>query len=260
MDLQLSGQTVLITGASKGIGAAIATAFAREGCRLRLAARGKPELESLATKLRDTHATDVEVYPSDLSTSEGVASLAASCEDVDILINNAGAIGRGDLTQVDSETWRNAWNLKVFGYIDLTRLIYGQMKMRRRGVIINIVGMAAERPDYFYIVGTSGNAALHMFTQSLGGESLRHGVRVVGVNPGPVDSHKYQRGLESRAEQQYGDKSKTQEILDEMPSGRPGRAEEIADAVLFLSSPRASYISGASLRIDGGLFARAPRA
>jgi NAD(P)-dependent dehydrogenase (short-subunit alcohol dehydrogenase family) len=251
---------VLITGASKGIGAAIAKAFAQEGCTLHLAARGKAELEALAHELGTAHNVDIAIYPVDLSTSDGVRMLAEACGDADILVNNAGAVGRGALGEVDEATWRQAWDLKVFGYINLSRLIFQHMCERRDGVIINIVGMAAERPDFYYIVGSSGNAALNMFTQSLGGESMRFGVRVVAVNPGPIDSAKYRRGTEWRAERQYGDKAKTQLILDEMPSGRPGRADEVADAVIFLASSRASYISGASLRIDGGLFARPPRA
>ena len=112
------------------------------------------------------------------SASAGVKTVAAACGDIDILVNSAGAIPRGTLLEIDEERWRKAWDLKLFGAINLTREIYGPMCKRGRGVIINIAGIAGERPDANYIAGSCANAALIMFSRSLGGDSIRHGVRV----------------------------------------------------------------------------------
>ena len=128
------------------------------------------------------------VYRRDLSLTPEVESLGKACQDVDILVNNAGDIPTGTLATIDTATWRKAWDLKVFGYVDLTRIIYPRMCARRSGVIINIVGAAFKRPNPHYIAGCMANIALDMFTQCLGGESMRSGVRVVAVHPGPTTS------------------------------------------------------------------------
>ena len=141
------------------------------------------------------HGVKVTTHVFDLSKLENVKRLADAAGDCDILINNAGAIPRGSLDDVTPEAWRHGWDLKVFGYIDLTRYILPRMKARKSGVIINIIGMAGERPEPDYIATSCGNAALMMFTQCLGGECMRDGVRIVGVNPGPImsDRHKGRR-------------------------------------------------------------------
>src|SRR5215468_6491879 len=151
MDLHLRGKRVLITGASKGIGAAAAEAFAEEGCHLRLAARSGEALKALADRLRSQHQIDATTHVTDLRKGEDIARLAKDASDIDILVNNAGDIPGGSLAKVDEVTWRHAWQLKVFGYIDLTRLVYAQMKARGGGVIINDIGAAGERFDADYI-------------------------------------------------------------------------------------------------------------
>src|SRR5690349_14893357 len=156
MDLHLRGKRVLITGASKGIGAAAAEAFAEEGAHLHLAARSEEALNALAQRLRSAHQIDCKVHAVDLRKAEDVARLAREASDIDVLVNNAGDIPGGSLAKVDDATWRHAWQLKVFGYIDLTRLVYAQMKARGGGVIINDIGAAGERFDADYIAGSAG--------------------------------------------------------------------------------------------------------
>ncbi|HET7254476.1 MAG TPA: short-chain dehydrogenase/reductase, partial [Xanthobacteraceae bacterium] len=190
MDLNLTGRTALITGASKGIGLAIAHALAAEGCHVHLAARTAAELDKAAEDIRARHNVKASSHPADLTDSAQVKALAADCKHVDILVNSAGGIPRGTLLDIDEERWRRAWDLKVFGCINLTREIYRPMCERGSGVIINIVGLSGDRPDAYYIAGSSANAALIMFSRSLGGDSIRHGVRVVAVNPGPVETEK----------------------------------------------------------------------
>lgn len=258
MDLNLKGRSVLITGGSRGIGAAIARVLAEEGCNLHLAARNTELLKSYAQELQSKFKVAVETYPADLSLTAEVEALAKKCADVDILVNNAGGIPRGYIEDIDGETWRKAWDLKVFGFIDLTRRIFPRMCARGSGVIVNVIGMAGERPDPRYIAGATGNAALNMFTLCLGGESVRHGVRVCAVNPGPIMSDRFREGMEKRAATRFGDQNRWPELLVDFPVGRAGNPEEVAYSVAFLASDRASYISGEALRIDAGLRVRAP--
>jgi NAD(P)-dependent dehydrogenase (short-subunit alcohol dehydrogenase family) len=176
---------------------------------------------------------------------------------VDILVNSAGAIPRGTLLEVDEASWRKAWDLKVFGTINLTREIYRAMCERGKGVIVNIVGLAADRPDAHYIAGSCGNAALAMFSRSLGGDSIRYGVRVVAVNPGPVETEKHIADTERLALERFGDKSRWRDVMSGLPMRRAATTEEVSSMVAFLASDKASYISGSVVTIDGGLLADA---
>src|SRR5579872_4316465 len=173
MDIDLKGKTVLITGASKGIGLVIAETMAREGCNLHLAARDEAAMQELAARLAHEHGVTVIVHRSDLGCTEDVEALGRACADVDILVNNAGDIPPGTLEEIDSTAWRMAWDVKVYGYVDLARIIYPRMCARKDGVIINIAGSAARLPNHRYIAGCMANIALNMFTQCLGGESMR---------------------------------------------------------------------------------------
>ena len=213
----------------------------------------KPRCTDLAARLTRDHGVAVTVHRSDLGNTGDVEALGKACADVDILVNNAGDIPPGTLDQIDSETWRKAWDVKVYGYVDLTRVIYPRMCARKRGVIINIVGAAARMPNHRYIAGCCGNIALNMFTQCLGGESMRHGVRVVAINPGPTVPGRHLPHVMARAKRLFGDENRWPELHAKFPSGRAGKASEIAEAVVFLASDQASFISGASIKIDGGL-------
>ena len=255
MDLNLKEKSVLITGASRGIGCAIAEAMAAEGCNLHLAARDEARLVALAKRLTKAHGVNVEVYRRDLSLTPEVESLGKACEDVDILVNNAGDIPTGTLATIDAATWRKSWDLKVFGYVDLTRIIYPRMCARRNGVIINIVGAAFKRPNPHYIAGCMANIALDMFTQCLGGESMRSGVRVVAIHPGPTTSDRHLAHVKERAQRELGDANRWQELHAKMPGGRAATVKEVAETVAFLASDRSSFISGGSVIIDGGLMA-----
>ncbi len=258
MDLNLKDRNVLITGASRGIGEAVAKTMAKEGCNLILTATNTEKLGQLAGDLKSAHGIAVETHGFDLSRHENIKALADVAGHCDILVNNAGAVPRGSLYEVTPEAWRHGWDLKVFGYIDLTRYILPRMTDRKSGVIINIIGMAGERPEPKYIATCCGNAALMMFTQCIGGESMRDGVRVIGVNPGPIMSDRHRRGAERVAERELGSKDRWPELYKRFPIGRPGRVDEVADVVAFLASDRASYISGEIIRVDAGLKVRDP--
>ncbi|KAA0078551.1 SDR family oxidoreductase [Tardiphaga sp. P9-11] len=252
MDLHLRGKRVLITGASKGIGAAAAEAFAEEGCDLRLAARNVEQMQALADRLRSSHQIDVAVHGVDLRKPEDLASLAAAASDIDILVNNAGDIPGGSLDKIDEPTWRHAWDLKVFGFINLTRLVYAQMKARGHGVIVNDIGAAGEKFDANYICGSAGNAALLAFTRALGGKSLKDNIRVVGINPGPVETERHVTLMKTRAKTQLGDENRFRELQQGLPLGRAAKPREIADMMTFLASDRAGYTTGVIYTVDGG--------
>ncbi len=258
MDLNLRGQSVLVTGGSRGIGRAIAELMAEEGCTVHVAARDGGLLRQVCDEITAKHGVAAYPHAYDLSKADQVEKLGAACIDVDILVNNAGGIPRGPLSDIDGATWRAAWDLKVFGFIDLTRIILQRMCERGRGNIVNVVGMAGERPDWKYIAGCTANAALNSFSLALGGESVRHGVRVNCVNPGPIMSDRFKEGILQRARRTLGDETRWPELLQDLPIKRAGTVQEVAAAVAFLASERASYISGAALRIDAGLKHRSP--
>ena len=140
MDLNLRGRRALITGASEGIGRAVAEALAEESVDLVLSARNEARLAELAEQLAASYGIQAAVHAADLSDSGAQAALVEAAGEIDILVNNAGAIPGGTITAVDEATWRAAWDLKVFGYINLMRAIYPNMVARGNGVIINIIG------------------------------------------------------------------------------------------------------------------------
>src|SRR6478752_150048 len=186
MDLKLGGKTALVTGGSKGIGRAAAEILAGEGCNVIIVSRSGDALAAAKSAIARKSNVRVDTVAADLSDSAKVNELARDYADIDILVNNAGAIPGGSLLNVDEATWRKAWNLKVFGYVNMCRRFYALMKQRGQGVIVNVVGNAADTHDPEYICGVAGNAALTAFSQSLGCVSAKDGIRVIALSPGPV--------------------------------------------------------------------------
>ena len=237
MELNLKGKRALVTGASKGIGRACVQVLESEGCTVLGASRSITGPNTKALDIAERGAPE---------------ALADWAGDLDILVNNAGAIPGGDLLKVDEATWRKAWDLKVFGYINLTRLVYARMKARGHGVIVNIIGGAGEKMNAAYIAGSTGNAGLMAFTRALGGASHADGIRVVGINPGPVKTDRLLSLYRQMAETQLGDTNRYEELFKGMSFGRPGKPEEIAWMAAFLASERSGYTSGTIVTIDGG--------
>ena len=252
MDLNLAGRTALVTGSSKGIGLAVAKRFASEGCHVIMVSRTKEQLEAAADGIRKAHQVNVRTLALDLSDQAQRDQLVAACPDIDILVNNAGAIPGGDIFFVDDKAWRAGWELKVFGYVNLTRAYFGLMSKRKKGVIVNVCGAGGETLSFGYICGAAGNASLMAFSRAMGGKSIDHGVRILAVNPGPVETERNVYLAKQRAKA-AGDESRWREHYVSMPYGRPADVDEIAPMVVFLASDLSAYTSGTVVTIDGGL-------
>lgn len=251
MDLGLRGRRALITGASKGIGWGVARQLAAEGCDVWLVARSLSALSDLASEIQNEFGVRATAIAADLSQSSEVERVWSEVAITpDILVNNAGAIPGGTIADVTEERWREAWDLKVFGYLNMCRLALGLMQERGSGVIVNVIGAAGERPKPGYVAGGAGNAALMAVTRALGSTSLARGVRVVGINPGAIRTERMETLMRTAAESRYGDPERWKEMFN--PLHPPGEVHHIASAVAFLASDLSSNTTGTILTIDGG--------
>jgi NAD(P)-dependent dehydrogenase (short-subunit alcohol dehydrogenase family) len=246
MDLGLEGKQVLITGGSKGIGLAIAHAFAAEGASVIKASRDKAVLEAAAGEVRRKHNSKVVAHPADLSQPATRARMHEAFPDVDILVNNAGAIPGGTIADVSFERLQESWQLKVFGYIHLCQLYVAKMKARKSGSILNIIGMGGRAVGPGYIAGAGGNAALIGFTNALGAETPDYNVRVFGINPAATMTDRIITLSKTRAKARFGDEGKWQEALgaDKLSFGRIKTAEEVAALSVMLASSTCTTCRG----------------
>lgn len=260
MELGLRGKVAVVTGASKGIGRSIARSLAAEGVDLVIAARDREALDRVAREAADAHQVRAEPFAADLSQREAVRGLAdfavATFGRVDILVNNAGAIPAGTIDSLDDETWRAAYDLKLWGYIGLSRALLPQMRERGSGTILNIIGNAGRQPSPTYIAGGAANAALMNFTKGLAADAGPAGIRVNAINPGPIRTDRMREMAEQRARARGIDVAEIEAGQSRgVPLGRVGTPEEVASVAVFLVSDAASYVTGAIIPVEGGLTA-----
>lgn len=260
MELGLRGKTAVVTGASKGIGRAIVRALADEGVNLAICSRTKADIERAAAEISDATGVDVHPLAADLSQAEEVARFAAFGAErlgrVDILVNNAGAIPGGTIDSIDDETWHRAYDLKLWGYIRLSKALLPAMKERRSGVILNIIGNAGRQPSAGYIAGGPANAALMNFTKGLAFDAGRHGIRVNAINPGPIITERLTTLHQTQAKERGITAAEvTAEAGRGIPLGYIGTSEQVASVAVFLVSDAASYVHGAIIPVEGGLSA-----
>lgn len=252
MDLGLRGKTALVTGGSRGIGFGIADLLASEGCNVHITGRTAGSVGKACDALAARHGVAVKGHAIDLATAGSAEALARECGLPDFLINNAGAVPEGTIDSIDEATWRSAWDLKVYGYINLSRALYASMCERRSGVIVNIVGRAGERPSPTHLASSMGNAALMAMSRAMGAASINHGVRVIAVNPGAIETDRQTDRWRERARQKFGDENRWRELTTGFPGGRLGTVHEVAALVAFLCSDHSSYTTGTVITVDGG--------
>lgn len=256
MELGLDGKVAIVTGGSKGIGRATALGLLGEGAAVLLCARGQAALDETRAAAGAEARERVDALAADLTDAAAIARVVARCVErfgrVDILINNAGSARTGPFLELTDAAWLDDWTLKFFGYVRMARAVLPVMERHGGGVIVNVIGAAALNPRATYTIGGAANAALNHFTKALADEGAPRAVRVVGINPGPILTErllKMRSGLNPGASGQPPEEA----FRTMTPLGRIGRPEEVADLILFLASPRAGFIHGANITIDGGM-------
>jgi len=252
MDLQLDGKVAIVTGASRGIGRAIAQALAGEGMHVVLAARSQPALDEVAASL----PTSSLVHAADLRMPDAPAALVdaavARFGRLDLLVNNAGATKRGDFLALPDDAWADGFALKLFGTMRCSRAAWPQL-VAAGGAIVNIVGVGGRTGSAEFTIGGAVNAALLNLTKALADRGVRDGVRVNAVNPGSIATERLQTRLRTLAEQRgIGVDAAAAEMARGLKVARFGEPGEIASVVAFLASPRAAYLQGAVIDVDGG--------
>lgn len=252
MDLLLSNKVVIVTGASRGIGKAIAETLSAEKMKVVLAARSREELESLAKSLpNESHIQIVDLREPD-SASQVVASTIEKFGGLDLLVNNAGATKRGDFLTLTDEEWNDGFALKFYAAMRLSRAAWPYLQASK-GTIINIIGVGGQKGSAEFAIGGAVNAALMNLTKALADRGVKDDVRVNAINPGSIATERLQARIRNYAKENDIELEEAAKRLPrEMKIERFGEPAEIARAVAFLASPQAAYIQGAILDVDGG--------
>ena len=252
MDLQLRGTVAIVTGSSRGIGAAIARTFAGEGAKLVLAARTREQLEQVAASC-STESLIQEVDLRQPSAAESVVAATLSrFGQIDILINNAGATKRGDFLELSDFDWSDGFDLKFFGAMRLCRATWPHLRVSH-GTIVNIVGVGGRTASADFSIGGSVNAALLNLTKALADRGIIEGVRVNAINPGATMTDRLRSRIQSLADEQSIDEAKAAgRMARSLGVARFASPEEIAHVTAFLASPCADYCQGTIIDVDGG--------
>jgi 3-oxoacyl-[acyl-carrier protein] reductase len=252
MDLNLSGKVAIVTGASRGIGRAIAQTLAAEGMKLTLAARSKEQLDELAASLN----TDCLVQAVDLRTPAAAQAVVDAAMKkfgaIDLLVNNAGATKRGDFFELTDDDWEDGFALKFFGAMRLSRASWKHL-MASRGTIVNIIGIGGRTGSAEFTIGGSVNAACRLLTKALADRGVKDGVRVNAINPGFIKTERLETRLKTFADERKIPLSQAEaEMARATGVARFGEPSEVANAVAFLASAASAYCHGSLLDIDGG--------
>ena len=252
MDLNLSNKVAVVTGASRGIGRAVAETLAEEGMRLALVARSRELLDAVARSLR----TETLVQAADLRDAHVPAAAAAATiarfGAIDLLVNVAGATKRGDFLELTDDDWADGYALKFFGAMRLCRAAWPHLR-ERRGSIVNISGVGGRTGNADFTIGGSVNAAVLNLTKALADRGVRDGVRVNAINPGSTLTDRLRTRVEALAREEKIDfEAAEKRMAEKLRVGRFGQPAEIARAVAFLASPAAGYCQGVILDVDGG--------
>jgi len=259
VELGLRGRVVLITGASRGLGRACALAFATEGARLALCARGQADLDG-AVAAAAAHGVEACGIAADLTRADDAARLVDAVLHrygrVDVLVNNAGAGVARAFGEVDDEAWRRAVDLNLLAAVRLSRAVAPVMRAQGGGRIVNVAALSGKRPRLGQVASNVTKAALISLTESLAGELAPDGIQVNAVCPGLIRNERWSARIAAlaRARGVSEEAAATALARENIPLGRLGRQEDVAPLVVFLASPLAAdYITGVSVEVDGGL-------
>jgi len=256
VDLGISGRSAIVTGGSLGIGRAIAAELARNGVRVVVAARDAPRLEQAAKDLSAETGGRVVPIPCNMSKAQDILRMVDAAREalgqIDILINNAGACPVGRIHELTDEQWHSSFDLKLMGYVRCARAVLPEMRERKWGRIINIVGRGAEIATPGYLLGAFNAALLH-FSRALALETARDKVLVNAVNPGATNTPRWHAIVAQKAS---ASGRTAQEVEAQwhasVPLGKAAEPEDVANMVVFLCSERARHLAGASFNVDGG--------
>jgi NAD(P)-dependent dehydrogenase (short-subunit alcohol dehydrogenase family) len=256
MELELNGKVALVTGANRGIGAAIATELAREGMHLCLVARDLAKLQEVAQALMKTANINVRVVSADLrdpaTPAQAIAEAVGHFGRLDLLVNNAGATKRADFFTLTEDDWQDGFALKFHGYVRLTRAAWPHLRSSN-GSIVNIVGIGSRAGSAEFTIGGSVNVALLNFTKAMADIGIQQGVRVNAINPGLIATDRFARNVERvMREKALGRQDAVAFLLSSHGTTRVGEPEEIGSLVAYLASAKAAFIQGSIIDIDGG--------
>lgn len=257
MDLGLEGTVAVVTGGSRGIGRAVAEAFAAEGASVAICARDAAALDTAATALQSDFGVDVLTVAGDLAHPDAPGRAVQAAIDrfggVDTLVNVAGAAPPGRIEDLTDDDWDAAISLKFMGAVRGIRAVLPHMRARGRGAIVNIGGVAGWQPMPTQLTIGAVNAALFNLTRGLAREAAAQGVRVNTVVPGATETDRFRMLVARSAESAGVDEDEARaRLLAEVPDGRPGKPSEVASAVVFLASAHAQHVNGTVLEVDGG--------
>lgn len=256
MDLGLAGKVVVVTGGSRGIGLACARAFAQEGARLALLARSTSSLEAAAAELTAAGAA-VHTEAVDMTDAGAVQAaigrIEAGLGPIDVLVNSAGAAKHHPVDSADSGRWTEGMRDKYLPTVTALDAVIPRMVRRGQGAVVNIVGVGGKLPNPLHIAGGAANAALLLVSATAAKAWGPHGVRINAINPGPIETERAQAALRVKSEATGRPESELRaEVAARLPLGRYGQPYEVAAVAVFLASSQASYITGATLAVDGG--------
>lgn len=256
MDLGLNGATALVTGASKGIGKATALALAEEGCSVAINARGAELLEQAARELSEQTGAKVIGIAGDMSSAEEAERVTqeviSAFGHLDVLVTCAGSSPGGLIEELTEDHWATSLGLKFLGYVRSCKAVLPHMRERGSGSIVLVVGNDGLKPSYWEVTAGAANAADINFASAMAEQYGRYGVRVNTVNPGPVNTDRWDTLEKAFARDKQCSQERAHELaVGSIPLGRICEPEEVANVVAFLASSRASFVNGAHIPIDG---------